>query len=110
MPNPALAARWVEVGVATSGVKVYVETESFAGGAGWVRVSQRFVFPRAHAGPLGRVDQQVVYVCAARTARTLRSVEIGKDGRVRRIDEGRAIAPYRITAGTLPEYVFDLLC
>lgn len=110
MPDAGLAAKWQEVGAATDGVKVYVDTVSLSAGKGWVRVSQRFVFPRAHPGPLGHVDQQVVYVCAARTVRTLRSVEFGKDGRVVRIDDGKAITPYRITAGTLPGYVFDLLC
>jgi hypothetical protein len=110
MPCAALATRWQEAGIATDGVKVYVDTDSVSAGAGWVRVSQRFVFPRTHPGPLARVDQQVVYVCATRAVRTLRSVEFGKDGRVRRIDHDKSVAPYRITTGTLPEYVFDLLC
>lgn len=110
MPAVGLAAKWQEVGAATNGVKVYVDRDSFSAGQAWVRVSQRFVFPRSHPGSLRRVDQQVVYVCAARTVTTLRSVEFGEDSRVRRIDDGKSLAPYRITAGTLPEYVFDLLC
>jgi hypothetical protein len=110
LADPAFAARWLEVGIATNGVRAYVDADSVSAGEGWVRVSQRFVFPKAHPGRLGRADQEVVYVCTARLVRTLRSVEYGKEGRVRRSDDGTPIAPYRITAGTLPQYIFDLLC
>ncbi len=109
MSDPAAAAKWPEVGVATGGVRASVDTGSLSAGKGWVRVSQRFVFPRAHRRSLSRVDQQVVYVCATRTVKTLKSAEFGRDG-LRHTDTGKAIAPYRIEAGTLPEYIFDLLC
>lgn len=110
LSDPALAEKWLEVGIATDGVRAYVDTDSLSAGNGWVRVTQRFVFPRAHRRPLGRVEQQVVYVCTTRIVRTLKSVEFPRDGGVRRTDIGKAIAPYRIVAGTLPEYIFDLLC
>jgi hypothetical protein len=110
LSNPAVAANWLEVGVATDGVRAYIDTDSLSGGNGWVRVSQRFVIPRAHRRPLDRVDQQVVYVCATRTVKTLKSVEFGRGGGIKRRDSGKAIAPYRIEAGTLPQYIFDLLC
>ena len=110
LSDPAAAERWLEVGVATDGVRAYVDTDSLSAGKGLVRVTQRFVFPRAHRRPLGRVEQQVIYVCTTRTVRTLKSVEFARDGSIRRTETGKAVAPYRIEAGTLPEYVFDLLC
>lgn len=110
LSDPAVAANWLQVGVATDGVRAYVDTDSLFRGKGWVRVSQRFVFPREHRRPLGRVDQQVVYVCATQAVRTLKSVEFGRDGSIRRTDTERTIAPYRIEKDTLPRYIFDLLC
>jgi len=108
--GPDAAEKWLEVGVATDGVRAYVDTNSLSAGNGWVRVTQRFDFPRSHRRPLGRVEQQVVYVCTTRIVRTLTSVEIGRDGGIRRTDTGKAVAPYRIEAGTLPRYILDLLC
>lgn len=110
LSDPAIAADWIEVGVAADGVRAYVDGESLSGGKGWVRVTQRFVFPRGHRRPLGRVDQQVVYVCATQSVKTLKSVEFGRDGSIGRTDSERTIAPYRIAQGTLPQYIFDLLC
>ena len=107
---PATAQKWLEVGIATDGVRAYVDSDSLSTGNNWVRVTQRFVFPRTHRRPLGRIEQQVVYVCTTRTVRTLKSVEFARNGSIRRTDTEKTVAPYRIEAGTLPEYIFDLLC
>ena len=110
IPYGALAAKWLEVGVATNGAKVFVDAQSLTGGSGWVRLNQRFVFADNGSQPLSRVEQQVVYACGSRTVRTLRSVEFNKLGRVVRVDGLDAVPPYRISSGTLPRYVFDLVC
>lgn len=110
LPEAALVARWLEVGAATNGVKVLVDADSLVTGEGGVRLTQRFVFPRIGPSALSRVDQQVVYGCADRTVRTLRSVEYNRAGRVSRVDKADATPPYRVSPGTLPQYVFDLVC
>lgn len=108
LPQPALAAKWLEVGTATNGVKVSVDADSMTAEKGSIRLYQRFVFPKAGRHILSRVDQQVAYDCANRTVRPLSSVEYDRAGRVLRVD--KATPPYRIAPGTLPQYVFDLVC
>ena len=102
------AQDWVEVGAASDGVKVYVDTRSVAAGDGGVRLRQRFVFPKDHA--LGKVDQQAFYSCDRKSVTTLESVEFNRAGRVVRADKSAAVPPYTILPGTLPEYIFDLVC
>jgi hypothetical protein len=108
--GPAAAARWIEVGAATNGVKLFIDADSLAVKDGWVRLTQRFIFPGNGSHALSRVDQQVAYGCASRTVRTLTSAEYDRAGRASRIDRAGAIAPYRISPTTLPQYVFDLVC
>ena len=109
-PAPAVAARWLEVGVATNGVKAYVDTQSLSSGKDWVQVRQRFVYPKPRAQAVALVDQQVVYRCSSRSVTTLKSVELDAAGRIRRRDDAKSVGPYKIAPGTLPQYVFDLVC
>lgn len=108
LPQAALAAKWLEVGAATNGVKIFVDADSLTVGKGWVRLDQRFVFPKAGRHTLSRVDQQVAYNCGNRTVRPLSSLEYDRAGRVSRVEIGTP--PYRVAPGTLLQYVFDLVC
>lgn len=106
----ASAAQWVEVGSATNGIKLLVDTDSPVAEKTRVQLEQRFVFPRTGSHRLSRVDQLVVYACASRTVTTLRSIEYERGGRISRVDPAESIPPYRIAPGTLPQFVFDLVC
>lgn len=108
--KPASAAQWVEVGSATNRVKLLVDTDSLVAEKNRVRLDQRFIFPRHGSHKLSRVDQQVVYACASQTITTLRSVEYDRGGRISRVDPAKSLPPYRISPGTLPQFVFDLVC
>jgi hypothetical protein len=110
LPDPAGAAKWIEVGIADNGVKVFVNADSIASGKSSVQVVQRFVFPKPARRRLALVEQRVVYGCANRTVTTLASTEIDAAGKIRRVEKEKAVPPYRILPGTLPEYVFDALC
>ena len=110
IPIGGQASSWIEVGAATNGVKVFVDAASFVSERGGVRLNQRFVFPASEPHILGRVEQQVVYGCTSRTVRTLKSVEFSRRGGVVRADTGEVAPPYRISPGSLPQYVFDLVC
>jgi hypothetical protein len=109
-PAPVSAARWLEVGTATNGVKLFVDADSLVTNESGIKLSQRFVFPKTGSHLLSRVDQQVLYGCANRMVSTLRSVEYDRRGRVVRTSGAGATPPYRIDRGTLPEFVFDLVC
>jgi hypothetical protein len=108
--SPAGAATWVEVGVATNGVRALVDTDTIVAAAGRVTVKQRFVLPRGATGRIAYVDQHVVYGCTSGTVRTLKSTEFDSAGRVLRAEGARQNPVYRVMGGTLPRYILEVLC
>lgn len=109
-PTPAEAANWVEVGIATNGVRASVDTDSIVASENAVRVQQRFSLPPSPTSPVAYVDQHVIYDCKAATVRTLKSLEFDAAGRLLRQGGRREHPVYRIGAATLPRYIFDALC
>lgn len=107
-PASGSASGWVEVGVATNGTRALIDPRSLAGNEKAVTVDQRFTFARADSAGRTRVDQRVTYYCGPRLVRTLLSVEYRSDGTARRF--APAHEQYRIVPGTLPEYIFDVVC
>lgn len=107
---PADAGNWVEVGVATNGVRALVDTDSIMSEGGSVEVQQRFVLPPGTNGRVAYVDQQVVYRCSSGVAETLKSTEYDAAGRVLRREGTAENGAYRVLQGTLPRYILDVLC
>ena len=107
---PAEAANWVEVGIATNGVRAMVDTDSIVAGTGVVEVRQRFVMPRPGTGRVAHVDQHVIYDCRAATVRPLNSREFDAAGRLLRQEGAREHPVYPVGDKTLPRYIFDVLC
>jgi hypothetical protein len=107
---PARAATWVEVGVATNGVRALVDTDTIDRRGGSVRVSQRFTLPPGSTRRIAYVDQQVVYTCSSGVVSTIRSVEHDPAGRVLRTEGSNQNRPYKVLAGTLPHFILEVLC
>jgi hypothetical protein len=104
------AATWVEVGVATNGVKALVDTDTIAAKSGRVEVQQRFVLPAGATGRIAYVDQRVVYSCRSETVQTLKSTEFDAAGRVLRQEGPQQNPIYKVLEGTLPRYILEALC
>jgi hypothetical protein len=107
---PARAATWVEVGVATNGVRALVDTDTIVSRPGSVQVQQRFVLPPGGTRRIAYVDQQVVYACASGMVKTLESIEHDAAGRVLRREGADRNRPYKVLLATLPSYILDVLC
>jgi hypothetical protein len=107
---PARAATWVEVGVATNGVRALVDTDTIDRRGGSVRVAQRFILPPGSTRRLAYVDQQVVYACSSGVVSTIRSVEHDPAGRVLCTEGSSQNRPYKVMAGTLPHFILEVLC
>jgi hypothetical protein len=104
------AATWVEVGIATNGVRALVDTDTIAAKSGGVEVQQRFVLPAGATGRIAYVDQRVVYMCRSGTVRTLKSTEFDAAGRVLRQEGPQQNPVYKVLEGTLPRYILEALC
>lgn len=116
---PSLASRkateaagvsWVEVAVSTDGVRASVDHDSIEPEGGDVRVRQRFILPPAARRTTAYVDQTVVYSCASGSVRTLTSTEFDANNRVLRRETGESIDTYKVRPGTLPRYIWDVVC
>ena len=107
---PAPPSEWIEIGVATDGTRALVDAQSIESAAGEVRVRQRFILGKPRDDGVQWLDQDVVYLCPSRTVRIMATTAYDGDGRGERIPRPEAEPERRIMAGTLPEYIFDVLC
>jgi hypothetical protein len=107
---PAPPAEWIEIGVATDGTRALVDAQSIQSTAGEVRVRQRFILGKPRAGGTQFLGQDVIYQCPNKTAKTLRTLAYDANGRIERVSRHEAEPEQRILPGTLPEYIFDVLC
>jgi hypothetical protein len=116
---PSLASRksaepastsWVEVGVSTDGVRASVDSASIETDGDETRVLQRFILPPKLERATAYVDQTVVYSCSSASVRTLTSTEFDAENRVLRRETAESIEPYQVRPGTLPRYIWDVVC
>lgn len=99
---------WVEVGVATNGVRASIDRGSVTEEGRLVVARQRFLMPEGVRSGPARVEQEVAYDCVLRTAETRHSAEYDARGALLR-EDGPA-ETFSIRPETLPEYIFDALC
>ena len=100
---------WLEVGSATDGTRAFVDTSSLQEAEAVVTVRQKFILPRPAPKTLSRVDQLAAYSCRTRTVTALQSKEFDQRGLLLR-QSLQAERPTRISRGSLPEVIFDLVC
>jgi hypothetical protein len=107
---PAPPAEWIAIGVATDGTKALVDAQTIQSTGGEVRVRQRFILGKPRAGGTRFLDQDVIYHCPRRSAKTLSTLAYDATGLIEQVSRHEAEPEQRILPGTLPEYIFDVLC